>query len=233
MPELASRIEALRLRIRRACERADRPEDAVELLPVSKRQPLEVIQAARQAGFLRFGENYVQEGAAKAEALPEVQFLLLGPLQKNKVKPALQHFHEILSLDRPELASRLGRIAEELGLVRPVWIQVDLWDESTKVGGCPEAGLESLLQELAHWPALPLKGFMALPPPELASAFPDMARLREAWQQRLGRPLSLSMGMSDDLEAAILSGTDQVRIGTALFGSRPPRNPEISDLPNI
>lgn len=195
--------------------------DSVELLPVSKRQPLEAIQAAWKAGFRSFGENYVQEGATKALAMPEAHFLLLGPLQKNKVKPALQHFHEILSVDRLELVQRLGRIAEELGVVRPLWIQVDLWEEATKLGGCPADEIAGLITEINHWPKLPLKGFMAIPPPESPGAFKQMARIRREWADRLGLPLRLSMGMSDDLEAAIRAGTDQIRIGTAFFGPRP------------
>lgn len=220
MSGLAERIAAVERRLRLACEAAGRDPATVELLPVSKRQPLDLIREAWNLGYRRFGENYVQEGAAKAEAFPEASFLLLGPLQRNKTRPALASFQEILSVDRPALAQRLMAQAGELGIVCPVWIQVDLWDEATKEGGCPAAGLAELISLLAPCPALPLQGFMALPPPGLPEAFPQLAQLREAWQDRLGRPIRLSMGMSDDLEAAIAAGSDQVRIGTAFFGSR-------------
>lgn len=217
---LAERIEGLRARIRRACEAAGRDPGSVELLPVSKKQPLALIREAAALGFGRFGENYVQEGADKAAAAPNLAFILLGPLQRNKAKPALQHFAEIQSLDRPELAERLRHLAEELTVVRPVWIQVDLWGEATKLGGCAEADLPQLLAALGGDPRLPLRGLMAIPPPDDEAAFTQLAGLRERLQQELGLPLRLSMGMSADLEAAVKAGSDQIRIGTAFFGER-------------
>ena len=217
---LADRVHALQDRIRRACEASGRRPEDIELLPVSKRHPLTLVREAAGLGFQRFGENYVQEGCEKAQAAPELAFVLLGPLQRNKAKPALQNFAEIQSVDRPELADRLRRLAEELDLVRPVWLQVDLWDEATKLGGCSEADLPALLQALDGDPRLPLRGLMAIPPPEDPRAFGQLAALRERLQQDLGQPLRLSMGMSDDFEAAIVAGSDQVRIGTAFFGPR-------------
>lgn len=220
MSQLADRIEGLRARIARACEAAGRDPAAVELLPVSKKQPIELIDEAAALGFSRFGENYVQEGAAKAEARPALDFTLLGPLQRNKAKQALQHFAEIQSVDRVDLAERLARLAEELGLRRGVWIQLDLWDEASKVGGCDEADLPALLDAIQAAPRLELKGLMAIPPPEDAQAFTRLARLRDELEQRLGESLRLSMGMSADLEAAVAAGSDQVRIGTAFFSER-------------
>jgi pyridoxal phosphate enzyme (YggS family) len=217
---LADRIEGLQARIRRACEAADRDPASVELLPVSKKQPLALIREAAALGFTRFGENYVQEGADKAAAAPDLAFVLLGPLQRNKAKPALQHFTELQSLDRPELAERLRRLAEELDVLRPVWIQVDLWDETTKLGGCAGADLPALIGALDGDPRLPLRGLMAIPPPEDQGAFVQLAALRDRLQQDLGQPLRLSMGMSADLEAAVQAGSDQIRIGTAFFGER-------------
>jgi pyridoxal phosphate enzyme (YggS family) len=217
---LDERIQGLRTRIRRACEAAGREPANIELLPVSKKQPLSLIREAATLGFTRFGENYVQEGAEKAAVSPDLSFVLLGPLQRNKAKPALQHFAEIQSLDRPELAERLRHLAAELDLVRPVWIQVDLWGEATKLGGCTGNDLPALIESLGGDPRLPLRGFMAIPPPEDSSAFAQMAVLRERMQQDLGLSLRLSMGMSGDLEAAIAAGSDQIRIGTAFFGER-------------
>ncbi|WLT32880.1 YggS family pyridoxal phosphate-dependent enzyme [Geothrix sp. PMB-07] len=217
---LRDRIEGLRARIRKACEASGRDPASIELLPVSKKQPLALIREAAGSGFARFGENYVQEGADKATAALDLQFVLLGPLQRNKAKPALQHFAEIQSLDRPDLAERLRRLAEELDVVRPVWIQVDLWDESTKQGGCSEADLPALLAALGGDARLPLRGLMAIPPPQDAGAFTQLADLRDHLQQDLGQPLRLSMGMSGDLETAIAAGSDQIRIGTAFFGER-------------
>lgn len=220
MSDLKQRVLEVQARIQRACESCGRAVETVELLPISKRHPASVIREASVLGFRMFGENYVQEGAAKAEALPDLGFALIGPLQRNKAKPALLHFQEIMTVDRPNLAQRLQQLATELDLVRGVWIQVDLWGEATKMGGCPESEIQELLDHLKDDSRLTLRGFMAIPPPESPSAFEELARLRDAWQQRLGRSLRLSMGMSDDLEAAIRAGSDQVRIGTALFGTR-------------
>lgn len=220
MSDLAERIAALQARIAQACDAANRDPDSVELLPVSKRQPLALIEEAAGLGFTHFGENYVQEGAEKAAARPDLAFCLLGPLQRNKAKAALQAFAEIQSVDRVELVERLGRLAEELAVHRGVWIQVDLWNEATKVGGCVEADLPALLTALRAAPRLGLKGLMAIPPPEDAAAFARLADLRARLQQQLGQPLRLSMGMSADLDAAIAAGSDQVRIGTAFFGER-------------
>jgi pyridoxal phosphate enzyme (YggS family) len=192
----------------------------VELLPVSKRQPLDLIRQATQLGFRTFGENYVQEGMGKAQALPDLCFLLIGPLQRNKAKPALEHFQELMTIDRPELALRLKVLAAELRLARRVWLQVDLWDEATKMGGCPASGIDPLVQLLDGDPWLTLQGFMAIPPPGIPQVFSALTKLRDDWQQKLGRPLRLSMGMSDDLEVAITAGSDQVRVGTAFFGER-------------
>jgi PLP dependent protein len=220
LDSIHARVSAVRERMARACERAGRDPSLVELLPVSKKQPLEAIDLAAKLGFTRFGENYVQEGLIKAEARNDLYFLLIGPLQRNKAKGALQCFDEILTLDRAELTMRLQLLAEESKRDQKVWIQVDLWNESTKVGGCSESELPKLLARLKESPRLRLQGLMAIPPPEDASAFSRMAQLRETLQQTLSQSLRLSMGMSHDLEAAIVAGSDQVRIGTAIFGER-------------
>jgi pyridoxal phosphate enzyme (YggS family) len=220
MTPLADRVERLRIRIRRACEASGRDPGAIELLPVSKRQPLALVREAAALGFDTFGENYVQEGLQKAVEAPGLRFVLIGPLQRNKAKPALAHFHELMTLDRPELATRLRALAGELDVVRGLWLQVDLWGEATKVGGCDQAGVEAILQALDGDPRLPLRGFMAIPPPEEPRAFEALAALRASFQDRLGQRLRLSMGMSGDLEAAIMAGSDQIRIGTAFFGER-------------
>jgi pyridoxal phosphate enzyme (YggS family) len=220
MTLLADRITKLRTRIRKACEASGRDPGQIELLPVSKRQPLTLIREAADQGFARFGENYVQEGVQKALEAPGLQFVLIGPLQRNKARLALTSFQEIMTLDRPELAVRLRGLAEELDLVRPVWIQVDLWGEPTKLGGCDASGTEAVFQALGDDPRLPVQGFLAIPPPEDAGAFHSMADLREVWQQKRGQRLRLSMGMSADLELALAAGCDQLRIGTAFFGNR-------------
>jgi PLP dependent protein len=220
MSPLEPRIARLRTRIQRACAACGRDPQAVELLPVSKRQPLALVQEAAALGFTRFGENYVQEGLQKALDLPALDFVLIGPLQRNKAKAALVNFRQLMTVDRPELALRLRHLAAELDLVREIWLQVDLWGEATKVGGADAGGLEAVFQALEGDPRLPVRGFMAIPPPEDPGSFQALADLREHWRQKTGRALSLSMGMSGDLEEAIRAGSDQVRIGTAFFGSR-------------
>jgi hypothetical protein len=152
--------------------------------------------------------------------VPECGFVLIGPLQRNKAKAALQNFRQIMTVDRPDLALRLRHLAAELDLVREIWIQADLWDEATKVGGAAASDLEAVFGALEEDPRLPVEGFMAIPPPEDAGAFREVALLRDRWEQRLGRRLRLSMGMSGDLEEAVRAGSDQVRIGTAFFGGR-------------
>jgi len=173
-----------------------------------------------ECGITHFAENYVQEVVSKSAELPDATFALIGPLQRNKAKPALLHFRELLTVDRPELASRLVRLAEELNIRREIWIQVDLWGEVSKIGGCPPSDIQSVLDALSASSALSLKGFMAIPPPGMTSAFKELANFREEWQQRLGAQIQLSIGMSDDLEEAIKAGSDQIRVGTALFGDR-------------
>ena len=221
------RLEKVRARIRLAAEACGRDHSSVSLLAVSKFHPAEALREAMDCGITHFAENYVQECAAKATALLGMcaggvvaTFALIGPLQRNKAKPALQHFSELMTIDRPELASRLATLAEELAVSRDVWIQVDLWGEETKMGGCPRAGIQLVVDALKGSQRLSLKGFMAIPPYGVSSAFGELAELREDWQQRLGCRLQLSMGMSDDLEEAIRAGSDQVRVGTALFGER-------------
>ena len=220
MSGLDERIKVLRGRIEQACYLCGRNPADVELLPVSKRQSVDAIREVATFGFHSFGENYVQEGVAKCLELPGLAFHLIGPLQRNKAKLALSHFDEIQTVDRVELAARLSRLAEEVHTERGIWIQVDLWDEPTKQGGCPESELPAIFSQLKEGWLLKVRGFMAIPPPGRISAFADMALLRDRWQQETGLRLRLSMGMSNDLEAAITAGSDQVRIGTALFGER-------------
>ncbi len=220
MTGMLERIRVLRDRIAQACGHCGRDPADIELLPVSKRQSMDAVREAVAHGFHSFGENYVQEGVAKHLEMPELKFNLIGPLQRNKAKVALLHFAEIQTLDRVDLAARLVRLAEELRAQRDVWIQMNLWDEPTKAGGCPEAELPALFSELRKSTLLKVRGFMAIPPPGQESAFTELALLRERWRQKTGLPLLLSMGMSSDLEQAIEAGSDQIRIGTALFGER-------------
>jgi pyridoxal phosphate enzyme (YggS family) len=214
------RLEKIRARRSLASEVCGRDPDSVSLLAVSKFHPAEALLEAMECGITHFAENYVQEGMSKSARLPGATFALIGPLQRNKAKPALMYFRELLTVDRSELASRLVRLAGELGISREIWIQVDLWEEVSKIGGCRPSDVQSVLDALGGSAVLTLKGFMAIPPPGMTSAFGELARFRENWRQRLGTQIQLSMGMSDDLEEAIRAGSDQIRVGTALFGER-------------
>lgn len=220
MNNILKRIQRLQTRIQKACELNQRDYEQIELLPVSKYQPLAIIQRVSELGFTKFGENYIQEGIQKANAAKNLQFVLIGPLQRNKAKQALINFQEIMTVDRPELVERLKYLADQLNLVRKIWIQVNLWSETTKVGGCIASDIKTIFQTLNYDKNLPIVGFMVIPPPNNFQAFNNMADIRDIWQQKLGRRLLLSMGMSADLEQAIASGSDQVRIGSALFGDR-------------
>jgi hypothetical protein len=220
MSVLIKRIEKLRASIFEACESSNRDPKQIELLPISKHQPITIMQDAANFGFTKFGENYVQEATQKSKLNSDLTFVLTGPLQNNKAKQALTIFQEIMTVDRPALVERLDKLTEQLNIVRTVWIQVNLWNESTKTSGCNIAELELILKMLEQTPRLTIKGFMAVPPPMDIQAFRTMASLRNVWQQKLGSGLKLSIGMSTDFKQAIENGSDQIRVGTAFFGAR-------------
>jgi len=216
---IRARLETVEERIERACARAGRKRGEVTLVAVTKVFPAEVIRAGYEAGLREFGENYVQEFAAKRPALEdlhEARFHLVGHLQSNKAKPAARIFHVIQTVDTPKLARRLDEYGRDL----EVMIEVKLSEEETKRGAPPEA-VPELADAIRSYPHLHLSGLMTMPPffedPEAAR--PYFVRLREM-AERLGLPC-LSMGMSNDFEVAIEEGATHVRIGTALFGPRP------------
>lgn len=223
---LAERYSAVKQRIEKACQAAGRSPDEVRLLAVSKTFPIEPIRDLLAAGQTDFGENYVQEAEGKVPLLPEARWHLIGPLQSNKAARAVQLFPVIHSLDRLSLAERLDRLALEAGRVVEAFVQVRLGEEDSKSGIAPA----DLVAELEHWNAarswrgLRLVGLMTLPPPQTSRPF--FAQLRELRDrlQDLQLPIfqeyQLSMGMSDDFEAAIAEGSNWIRIGRALFGSR-------------
>ena len=220
MSTLKKRVTKLMASICEACENSDRDPTQVELLPVSKHQSLMLIHEAKALGFTKFGENYVQESVKKHNFDNTIKFVLIGPLQSNKAKQAVMTFHEIMTVDRPTLAERLEKITEQLDLVCPIWIQVNMWNESTKKSGCNFSEVQTIVNKLNGNMRLPIQGFMAIPPVLDTKAFSSMANLRNLWQQKLGHGLRLSMGMSTDFKQAIKYGSDQIRVGTAFFGVR-------------
>ncbi len=217
-------------RINAACSAAGRDANKVTLLAVSKTRPADDVRAALAAGQRAFGENYVQEALAKIEALgdrrADIEWHLIGPLQSNKTRVVAEHFDWVHTIDRLKLAERLAAQRPEALPPLQVTLQVNISGESSKHGVAP-ADVPALAVAVAALPArrLVLRGLMAIPAPAddpVAQRRPHRA-LRELLQALNGQGLSLdtlSMGMSDDLEAAVAEGSTLLRIGTALFGRR-------------
>jgi pyridoxal phosphate enzyme (YggS family) len=213
-----------------ACARAGRAPDAVTLVAVSKTVPVERLRLAQAAGYERFGENRVQEAAAKVPRLAPARWHLVGHLQKNKAARAVELFDVIESVDSAALAARLDRLVAERGARAggrlPVYLQVNVDADPGKEGFAP-AELERELGTILDLPRLDVSGLMTVGwlTGGGEQARPTFERLRElglrlrAADDRLGG--GLSMGMTDDYEVAIEEGSTLVRVGRALFGERP------------
>lgn len=223
MIDIAANVRTVQEAVAAACRRAGRAPDDVLLIAVSKTVDLPRIRAAVAAGVLALGENRVQEAKDKVEALGRpVPWHLIGSLQTNKARDAVQLFDWIHSVDRIDLARELDRRAHAIGRTVRGLLQVNLGDEPQKGGAAPD-DVKRLLDETAALPRLQIVGLMAIPPhtddPE--GARPYFKRLREL-RDALGLP-HLSMGMSADFAVAIEEGATMVRVGTAVFGAREPR----------
>lgn len=212
-------LAEIEARVRAAEAAAGRAKGSVTLIAVSKVQPLERVVAVLEAGHRAFGENYVQEAAAKWPALRarfgEVQVHMIGPLQTNKAKVAVELFDAIHTVDRPSLAEKLARLAQARGACPELFVQVNTGAEPQKAGVLPDdlAGFLATCRGMD----LPLSGLMCIPPEGEDSA-PHFAMLaRMAADHGLS---GLSMGMSGDFEAAIAHGATHVRVGSAIFGAR-------------
>lgn len=222
------RCQAVLARMQSACALAGRAPSSVRLLPVTKTHPVEAALYAARMGLSAVGENRVQEAAAKRPLGPAgLRWELIGHLQSNKAKLAVETFDRVQSVDSPELATRLGRIAGELGKTLPVLLQVNAGDDPAKFG-TDIAGAPALLEAALAAPALRVEGLMTVPPLsddlEVARrAFDRLRDCRDALVARFAVALpELSMGMSGDLEVAIAAGSTCVRVGSALYGERPP-----------
>jgi pyridoxal phosphate enzyme (YggS family) len=223
--EIATRLTEVRSRIGDASRRARRPPDSVRLVLATKTQPSAALVAAYHAGAREFGENYVQEAQPKhavLAAMPDIRWHMIGHLQTNKARAALEIFDLLQTLDNPRLAATLYRLQPSPPM--PVLIEVNLGGEASKTGVAPEA-VEVLIDAVRG--QVEVAGLMTIPPPVAnpEAAGPFFARLREL-RDRLagtcGLALSeLSMGMTDDFEIAIEEGTSMVRVGRAVFGERP------------
>lgn len=218
------RIAAVRRRIDLAQKSANRPAGSIKLLAVSKTFPIESVDAVAACGQRAFGENYAQEGVDKASARPNLEWHFIGPIQSNKTRGIAAHFSWVHTVDRLKIAERLSaqRPADLPSL--QVCIQVNVSGEASKSGCAPNDAL-ALCKAVAALPNLTLRGLMTIPEAtdNETTQHTQFALLRELQSQinQQGFALdTLSMGMSDDLEAAISEGATLVRVGSAIFGQR-------------
>lgn len=228
MTTIGDKLQCVHTRIGAACAAAGRPVTDVTLLAVSKTFGPEAVREAHAAGQSAFGENYIQEAVEKIALLADLplEWHCIGPIQSNKTRLVAAHFHWAHTVDRLKIAQRLAEQRPEGLPPLQVCIQVNVDGGATKSGVAPGEAL-ALAQAVAALPRLKLRGLMTIPEP--AQAFEAQLavhrRARELFQQlrQAGLALdTLSMGMTADLEAAVQAGSTMVRVGTAIFGGRPP-----------
>ncbi|WP_299553515.1 YggS family pyridoxal phosphate-dependent enzyme [uncultured Tateyamaria sp.] len=212
LSEINSRIEA-------ACAKAGRAANTVNLIAVSKVQPLDRVQAVLDEGHRLFGENRVQEAAGKwpdfRDQYGEINVHLIGPLQSNKARQAMELFQAIHSVDRPKLAKTIARLAQEMGKCPELFLQVNTGEEAQKAGVLP-ADADAFIAECRAL-ALPVRGLMCIPPVDEEPSLHFSLLAKIAARNDL---TGLSMGMSSDFESAIALGATHVRVGSAIFGAR-------------
>ena len=230
--DLAANLASIQERIRAACSRANRNPDSVSLLAVTKTHPPEIVAEAARLGLSLFGENKVQEAKAKLPLCPgRLRWHMIGHLQFNKCRDAVELFEMIESVDSLHLAEEINKRAEQASKTMPILLEVNAVGEASKFGYKPEQ-LLSDLPKLNALPRLEIHGLMTVPPyspiPErVRPVFQQLRELKQKCEDTLGAPLPhLSMGMSGDFEVAIEEGATLVRIGTALFGERPKKSQE-------
>lgn len=230
MGSIGSNLQEVKGRIARACAAAGRDENSVTLLAVSKTFGADAVREAHAAGQRHFGENYVQEALTKIDALAELrarlQWHLIGPLQSNKTRAVAEAFDWVHSVDRLKIAQRLAEQRPARLPPLQLCLQVNVSGEASKSGAAP-ADVPALAAAVAALPRerVRLRGLMAIPEP---AADPETQRIPHRALRELCRTLNdqglaldtLSMGMSADLEAAVLEGATLVRVGTAIFGRR-------------
>ncbi|HRC59415.1 putative enzyme [Candidatus Propionivibrio aalborgensis] len=226
MTTISANLQAVLARIFAAARKYGRNPDDISLLAVSKTWPASVVREAAVAGQQAFGENYVQEGAAKIAELGSLGLVwhFIGPLQSNKAKQVATAFDWVHSVDRLKIAERLSEQRPDSLAPLQVCLQVNVSGEKSKSGTLMD-DLSSLAHRVALLPRLKLRGLMAIPAPveDFAQQRKSFRRLREAFERLKESGLlldTLSMGMSHDLEAAVAEGASIVRVGTAIFGAR-------------
>lgn len=226
---IADNLQQVRERIDAACARSGRPGGSVRLLAVSKTFGADAVAQALRAGQHAFGENYVQEavdkiGRLRADGVSGIEWHCIGPLQSNKTRMVAEHFDWVQSVDRLKVAQRLHeQRPSHLGPLQ-VCLQVNVDAGPTKAGVAPPEAL-ALARAVAALPRLRLRGLMCIPEPapDFGSACAVFGRARALFEALRAEGLALdtlSMGMSDDLEAAIAAGSTMVRVGSAIFGQR-------------
>jgi len=223
---LHDNLESIQQRIRAACERAGRNPDSVTLLAVTKGQPPEAVNQAGQLGLTLFSENKVQEAKSKIPLCSgRLRWQMIGHLQSNKVRDAVQLFEMIQSVDSLDLAEEINKRCDQIGKTMPILLEINLAGEASKFGYNPDQLLADF-EKINALSRLEIHGLMTIPPytsdpNRLRPIFRQMRELKESCESILGAPLpQLSMGMSGDFEIAIEEGATIVRIGTALFGAR-------------
>ena len=226
MLEIKTNLQAISLRIEKACAAAGRAPNAVRLLAVSKTFPAQAVAQAHTAGQIDFGENYIQEGVEKIQALAHLPLVwhCIGPIQSNKTRLVAEHFDWVHSVDRLKIAQRLSEQRPAARGPLQVCIQVNVDGGSTKAGVPPEQAAE-LARQIATLPGLRLRGIMSIPEPapDFASALAVHQRSLALYESLKAQGFdldTLSLGMSADLEAAIHAGSTMVRVGSAIFGAR-------------
>lgn len=220
--QIAPRLEQLLERIKRACNASHRNPDDITLLAVSKTQPAAALIAAYQAGQRAFGENYLQEAGGKIDALPgDCVWHFIGPIQSNKTRTIAERFDWAHSVDRLKIARRLSEQRPEASDPLKICLQVNISGEASKSGVAPEE-LPALFKAVETLPRLKIMGLMSLPRPtdDMQVQRQGFRQLRELRDNICPQAPVLSMGMSQDLEAAVAEGSTLLRIGTALFGPR-------------
>jgi len=219
MRAIGDNLQAVLQRIAHAARDAGRDPAGVTLLAVSKTHPAALVEQAMAAGQRAFGENYVQEALEKIDAVPGLEWHLIGPLQSNKTRLAAERFDWVHTVESEKTARRLS--GQRSGNLPPlnVLIQVNVSGEATKSGVAP-AEVEPLARAVSALPRLKLRGLMAIPEPGAdRERFHEVKVVFEKLRGKFGFD-TLSMGMSDDMETAIAEGSTMVRIGTAIFGQR-------------
>ena len=230
MSSIVSEYHRIQEQIAEAAEWAGRDPREVGLVAVSKFHPPETIAELARAGHMDFGENYVQEALEKQEALRDfnLRWHFIGTPQTNKAKYIVGRFHLVHSLDSVKLARELDKRCSREELRQPVLIEVNLGGEDQKAGVAPE-GLEDLAENVLAHPWLNLQGLMCMPPLDGDAAsnrrlFADLREMGRKLQEKLDLDLPhLSMGMSHDFQEAVKEGATLIRIGTRIFGERPPK----------